>query len=211
LLEFSTLFLVAGLLILGGNLIFRRVPNPLPGGFLPNALKARRLGLTSLALASALPVTVIVSLITELRGALALVCFGSALLLGLLAVSRSYSARRLIAKSNGALVGREVAGTGLTTGGAAVGLCLLFAITIQANVRYRPCGGCINNLRQIDGAKEQWALEKSKTADDTPTWDDLVGTDKYIKVTPTCPANGTYTIGNMATKPICSISDHTLH
>jgi hypothetical protein len=66
-------------------------------------------------------------------------------------------------------------------------------------------------LRQIDGAKEQWALENKKTPTDTPTWADLVGTDKYIKVMPTCPANGTFTIGDMATKPVCSVTDHTLH
>jgi len=69
---------------------------------------------------------------------------------------------------------------------------------------------CINNLRQIDGAKEQWALENKKTATDTPTWNDLIGADKYIKIMPTCPANGTYTINNMVTKPRCSIPDHTL-
>ena len=28
---------------------------------------------------------------------------------------------------------------------------------------------CINNLRQIDAAKQQWALENSKTDDDIPT------------------------------------------
>jgi hypothetical protein len=70
---------------------------------------------------------------------------------------------------------------------------------------------CVNNLRQIDGLKEQWALEKRKTATDTPTWDDLIGSDKYIKVRPSCPANGTYTLNNMAHKPQCSIRDHTLH
>jgi hypothetical protein len=69
---------------------------------------------------------------------------------------------------------------------------------------------CINNLRQIDGAKEQWAFENKKTQTDAPTWDDLVGTDKYIKVQPMCPQNGTFTIGNMATKPRCSNTDHTL-
>jgi prepilin-type N-terminal cleavage/methylation domain-containing protein len=90
---------------------------------------------------------------------------------------------------------------------------LLAAIAIPNFVKARTTAqknACINNLRQIDGAKEQWALENKKTQTDTPVMTDLVGTDKYIKVTPTCPANGTYTLGNMSTKPTCSNTDHTL-
>jgi prepilin-type N-terminal cleavage/methylation domain-containing protein len=90
---------------------------------------------------------------------------------------------------------------------------LLAAIAIPNFVKARTTAqknACINNLRQLDGAKEQWALENKKTAADSPNMDDLVGTDKYIKVTPTCPANGSYTLNNMATKPVCSVSDHTL-
>jgi len=34
---------------------------------------------------------------------------------------------------------------------------------------------CFHNLRQIDGAEEQWALENHKTTNDTPTWTDLQG------------------------------------
>src|SRR5207245_2221048 len=32
---------------------------------------------------------------------------------------------------------------------------------------------CINNLRQLDGVKQQWALEHAKKPEDTPTWEDL--------------------------------------
>ena len=70
--------------------------------------------------------------------------------------------------------------------------------------------GQLGDLRQIDGAKEQWALENKKTQTDTPVDTDLIGTDKYIKVMPTCPGNGTYAYNNMATKPTCTITDHTL-
>jgi prepilin-type N-terminal cleavage/methylation domain-containing protein len=91
---------------------------------------------------------------------------------------------------------------------------LLAAIAIPNFVKARTTAqknACINNLRQIDGAKEQWALEQKKTQTDLPVMaTDLVGSDKYIKVTPTCPANGTYTVGNMTTKPVCSVTDHTL-
>ncbi|HSY18488.1 MAG TPA: hypothetical protein VK815_09155 [Candidatus Acidoferrales bacterium] len=31
-----------------------------------------------------------------------------------------------------------------------------------------------NTLRQIDSAKQQWMLEKGKTPDDIPTWNELL-------------------------------------
>ena len=48
---------------------------------------------------------------------------------------------------------------------------LLAAIAIPNFVKARETAqknACINNLRQIDGAKEQWALENKKTSADTP-------------------------------------------
>jgi hypothetical protein len=54
---------------------------------------------------------------------------------------------------------------------------------------------CLNNLRAIDGAKEQWGMEWKRSQLDGPTMDELVGTDKYIKVMPVCPAGGVYTVG----------------
>jgi prepilin-type N-terminal cleavage/methylation domain-containing protein len=90
---------------------------------------------------------------------------------------------------------------------------LLAAIAIPNFVKARTTAqknACINNLRQIDGAKEQWALENKKTSTDTPGDTDLYGTDKYIKTAPACPGNGAYTPGNMVTKPVCNIAGHTL-
>jgi hypothetical protein len=75
--------------------------------------------------------------------------------------------------------------------------------TAQANA-------CINNLRQLDGAKEQWALENKKTPDAVPTDDDLFGPVGYIKQKPTCPNHGVYTIGAINTPPACSIPAHVL-
>ena len=93
---------------------------------------------------------------------------------------------------------------------------LLAAIAIPNFVKARKTAqknACINNLRQIDGAKEQWALENKATTGAVPTEGDLYGTDKYIKTPPVCPGGGTYSINNMATKPTCSLGpteDHTL-
>src|SRR5512140_2862170 len=46
---------------------------------------------------------------------------------------------------------------------------------------------CINNLRQVDAAVQQWALD-NKTAPLSPVnFDDISG---YLKHTVTCPAGG---------------------
>jgi septal ring factor EnvC (AmiA/AmiB activator) len=71
---------------------------------------------------------------------------------------------------------------------------------------------CINNLRQIDAAKNEWALENNKTADAIPTAQDIA---PYIKLDangniPGCPSGGTYTIGAVGVPPTCSIPGHVL-
>jgi regulator of replication initiation timing len=68
---------------------------------------------------------------------------------------------------------------------------------------------CINNLRQIDAAKQQWALENSKTDDDIPTALELL---PYFRdgVFPSCPSGGTYTINAVGVPPTCSVPGHVL-
>ena len=68
---------------------------------------------------------------------------------------------------------------------------------------------CINNLRQIDGAKQQWALEKNKPADAAPPAQDLL---PYLKdgVFPSCPGGGLYSINTVGELPTCSIPGHAL-
>lgn len=68
---------------------------------------------------------------------------------------------------------------------------------------------CINNLRLIDGAKQQWALEYKKTADDVPTPNDLM---LYItnKQLPVCPGGGSYIFGAVKDAPQCTLPGHVL-
>jgi chromosome segregation ATPase len=68
---------------------------------------------------------------------------------------------------------------------------------------------CINNLRQIDAAKNQWALENNKTDGYVPAAQDLL---PYFKdnVFPVCPSGGTYTIGAIGVPPTCSVPGHVL-
>jgi hypothetical protein len=87
---------------------------------------------------------------------------------------------------------------------------LLAAIAIPNFVKARATSqqnACINNLRQIDAAKQEWALEKGKTAADVPTEEDLM---PYLRKWPVCPSGGTYTINAVGEQPTCSIPGHAL-
>jgi hypothetical protein len=68
---------------------------------------------------------------------------------------------------------------------------------------------CISNLRQIDAAKNQWALENNKALGVIPAEEDLL---PYLQngVFPVCPSGGTYTIGAVGVPPTCSVSGHVL-
>jgi hypothetical protein len=67
---------------------------------------------------------------------------------------------------------------------------------------------CVDNLRRIDGAKQQWALENKKTADAIPTAAEIT---PYLKGgMPFCPVGGTYTINSTAAHPACNIPGHAL-
>jgi prepilin-type N-terminal cleavage/methylation domain-containing protein len=92
---------------------------------------------------------------------------------------------------------------------------LLAAIAIPNFVRARAtaqANACINNMRQIDSAVQQWALEQHKTSGATVSYPtDLT---PYIKLNaagsvPPCPANGSYTVGTVGATPqvTCSIGN----
>jgi prepilin-type N-terminal cleavage/methylation domain-containing protein len=94
---------------------------------------------------------------------------------------------------------------------------LLAAIAIPNFVRARAtsqANACINNLRQIDAAVNEWALEQGKKTGDGPA---SLSTDltPYIKLNngsaiPGCPASGTYTVGVVGATPQISCSLSTL-
>jgi prepilin-type N-terminal cleavage/methylation domain-containing protein len=91
---------------------------------------------------------------------------------------------------------------------------LLAAIAIPNFVKARTtsqANACINNLRQIDGAKQQWALENKKSSGVTPGSASIApylgrGTAGEY---PTCPGGGTYTINDLTLAPTCSKSTAT--
>jgi len=69
---------------------------------------------------------------------------------------------------------------------------------------------CINTLRQIYGATQQWGLENHKTPDDVPTWEDVRPYLSRGGSLPTCPKGGKYTLGRLDRPPTCSSPGHTV-
>jgi prepilin-type N-terminal cleavage/methylation domain-containing protein len=89
---------------------------------------------------------------------------------------------------------------------------LLAAIAIPNFVRARTTAqsnACINNLRQIDGAIQQWALEMNQAPSATVN---STICQPYLGrgangAWPTCPAGGSYTLNSVADKPTCSLGN----
>jgi type II secretory pathway pseudopilin PulG len=89
---------------------------------------------------------------------------------------------------------------------------MLAAIAIPNFVKARETAqmnACINQLRLIDSAKRQWALEYKKEMTDAPTEDEVAA---YLKDRqfPICPAGGIYTIETVGESPARSVPKHQL-
>ncbi len=87
---------------------------------------------------------------------------------------------------------------------------LLAAIALPGFVKARTTSqknACINNLRQIDGAVDQYAIEMKLSTGDSVPMSVLIGSDSFIKKTPECPAGGSYSDPNaVGTDPTCTES-----
>jgi prepilin-type N-terminal cleavage/methylation domain-containing protein len=85
---------------------------------------------------------------------------------------------------------------------------LFTAIAVPSFVQARTPSqrtACINNLRQINSAVQQWALEQNAGFDATPAYSDI---KPYMKSSVVCPAGGTsfsdsYTLNGVTNRPSC--------
>src|ERR1700723_389357 len=89
---------------------------------------------------------------------------------------------------------------------AIIGLLAAIAIPnfVQARTQSQ-MNSCINNLRQIDGAIQQYALEQNQSSAATVNY---AAISIFLKRNVVCPSGGTafadsYTITDCQTKPVC--------
>ena len=87
---------------------------------------------------------------------------------------------------------------------------VLAAIALPSFMRSRAksqANACVNNLRQIESAKEQWAFENRKTQGAAVLTTEV---DLYLKKSPSCPAGGTYSYATVGSNTLCSVTNHSL-
>ena len=85
---------------------------------------------------------------------------------------------------------------------------ILLAVAVPNFIKARESSrakSCVANLKQVEAAKEQWAMDTKAATTATPGATDLYGSSAYVRNTPVCPSGGTYTIGQMDADPTCSI------
>jgi prepilin-type N-terminal cleavage/methylation domain-containing protein len=110
---------------------------------------------------------------------------------------------------------------------------ILLAIAIPNFVAARETSrakACVGNLKQIDSAKQQSAMDNKLSGTDTSVFYidgttatvaettpgsggkyQLVGATGYIRATPICPESGTYNMGaNVTSEPFCSLSSKAI-
>jgi prepilin-type N-terminal cleavage/methylation domain-containing protein len=88
---------------------------------------------------------------------------------------------------------------------------ILLAIAIPNFVKARDTSrtkACIANLKQIDAAKEQYAMDQKLNNGGTVASGDLA--PAYMKSWPACPAGGAYTVNVVGTNPTCDQPNHIL-
>lgn len=119
-----------------------------------------------------------------------------------------------IKRSGGTLGGHGLAVGGLVTGYVGLALIPLLAVLAIPNFAKARATAqrntCINNLKIIDAAKQKWAFDNNKAADDIPTPQDL---DRYLPAgfnSLHCPNGGVYTINKDSESPTCSVPGHQI-
>ena len=143
-------------------------------------------------------------------GILGITCFGP---LGAIpAVICGHIAKSRIKASAGMLQGDGLALAGLILGYVSIGLMVVLlplyaAIAVPSFVKARDVAqrnACINNMRQLDAAKEQAALEHNYKTGETVSEQQV---SEYLKTgfaRLVCPKGGRYTINPVGQEPECS-------
>jgi hypothetical protein len=101
-------------------------------------------------------------------------------------------------------------------------ICLLAFVIIPSGIKEpwtSPANACINDMREIDAAKNKWALEHNAKTNDVVTLGDIKPClvpygepNGFIKLDangnlPKCPSGGIFTIGKIGEPPTCSLGN----
>lgn len=155
----------------------------------------------------------ITSLVLGIVGLLTIWLCGLGVLCAIPAVICGHIGYARVKQSAGALAGRGLAMAGLIMGYLSIGLLvaaapisLLAAIAVPSFIQARDRSmqsACLNNLRLIDSARAQYALDHNSTV---PDWTQLVGTASTLQQMPVCPKGGSYSLPDrLEDPPTCSI------
>ena len=90
-----------------------------------------------------------------------------------------------------------------------IGILLAIAIPNFVSAREASrCKACVGNLKQLDSASQQFAMDNKKSSTYAMTSADFTGlAPTYLHAMPTCPEGGTYSQGaTLANYPQCSYS-----
>jgi hypothetical protein len=90
-----------------------------------------------------------------------------------------------------------------------IGLLMLTSRPHLDHAVKSPSNECINNLRLIDMAKQDWASDTHHGTNDVPSVEDLTPYLNHGEF-PKCPAGGTYTIGKVGEPPTCSLGTNVV-
>ena len=88
-------------------------------------------------------------------------------------------------------------------------IAMLLAIAMPSFVKTRDSArtnSCLANLKAVEWAKVQWAMEYRKYDGDTVAWGDIAPT--YMKASVNCPWGFAYTLQPVGTPPYCPVVGH---
>lgn len=91
---------------------------------------------------------------------------------------------------------------------------LLAAIAIPSFMKARTqsqANACINNLRQIEAGKEQWALATKQGQGVAAVTAEVMAYIKNPTAVTNCPAGGTVAFGAVGTNATCDVSTPIAH
>ena len=94
---------------------------------------------------------------------------------------------------------------------AIIGLVLGIAIPnfLRSRIQARK-QACIENLTQIESAKQIWSVQNGKKEGDAVAENDILGPQSYIRVMPICPGGGRYDLTTVGENAKCDQPGHSL-